>query len=156
MTCNFIRETAGRGSSVHAHAHREVTLSCFVQLYIPRNLHIGQQSGGIKLRGYKNLKSHLRPVLKLRNRDSDDQKRFNRKSRRCDGADVHRRMMGNPAFWHWWKIRFACQTCTKVTFYQPNMTWKLWVFSKLFNCWLLTWLWVIWFHNKPFKCVTLN
>lgn len=79
-------------------SQEEVTTSpVFVQRYIDRKVHIGQQSGGIKLRGYKNLTIHLWPVLKLRN--SDNQKRFKKTDWRSDGADVHRRAArGNPAF----------------------------------------------------------
>lgn len=63
-------------------SQEEVTISPpgFLQRYIDRKIHIGQQSAGIKLRGYRNLKIHLCPLLKLRNRDSDNQKRFKKRT----------------------------------------------------------------------------
>lgn len=135
VTCNFIRETAGRGSSVRAQESQRshpLRLCAALQTSKPwrrhRNLPKGQKSGGIKLRDYRNLKIHLCSILKLRNRDSDNQKRFNKEDRRFDGADVQEGRTANPVFWHWWKIIFACQTCTKVTFYHPNRTWNNRVF----------------------------
>lgn len=95
------------------------------------NLPKGQKSGEIKLRGHRNLKIHLCFVLKLGNRDSDNRKRFNRENRKFDEADVDEGRTGNLVFWHWSKIIFACQTCTKVTFYHPNRTWNNRVFRFL-------------------------
>lgn len=49
-------------------SQEEVTTSpVFVQCYTDRKVRVGQQSGGIKLRGYENLKIQLWPVLKLSN-----------------------------------------------------------------------------------------
>lgn len=137
-------------------SQEEVTTSpVFVQRYIDRKVHIGQQSGGIKLRGYKNLKIHLCPVLKLRNSDSDNQKRFNKKNWRSDGADVHRRAArSTPHFDIDGKLDLPARLAQRSR--SIIQTWPGTTEFSLFNCWVLTWLWVIWFHNKLFKCVAPN
>lgn len=75
--------------------HKEVTLFGYVQLCKhvsneedTKKLPKGHKSEGIRLTGRRNLKIHLCPILKLRNRDSDNQKRFNKEDQRSDGADV--------------------------------------------------------------------
>lgn len=69
-------------------------------MYAMRKTHLpkGQKSGGIKLRGYRKIKIHLCPVLKLRNKDSDNQKRFHKEDQRSVGADAQEGRPGNPAF----------------------------------------------------------